>query len=129
MEPHDTPLLIGTEPFANGMFMALQALGDLRYAAARGIEQDIVAALGNLGATRPTSLFEIRIFFWAQLKANHKPFSIAVGSGQNRLEERRIAFLIFLFEGLLIVVHHHATFPGMLPSPLSLQESELWRLV
>ena len=102
MEPHDTLLLIGTEPFANGMFMALQALGDLRYAAARGIEQDIVAALGNLGATRPTSLFEIRIFFWAQLKANHKSFSIAVGSGQNRLEERRIAFLIFLFEGLLM---------------------------
>src|SRR5918912_1099313 len=85
------------------MCMALQALGDLRYAAARGIEQDIVAALGNLGATRPTSLFEIRIFFWAQLKANHKSFSIAVGSGQNRLEERRIAFLIFLFEGLLIL--------------------------
>ena len=75
MEPHDTLLLIGTEPFANGMFMALQALGDLRYAAARGIAQDIVAALSNLGATRPTSLFEIRLCFWAQRKANHKPFS------------------------------------------------------
>jgi hypothetical protein len=96
MEPHDTLRWIGTEPLAHGMCMALQALGDLRYAAARGIAQDIVAALGNWGATRPTRLCEIRICFWAQLKANHTPFSIAVGSGQNRLgKENSISYISF----------------------------------
>jgi hypothetical protein len=76
LKPWESSRLVGFEPGAHGMCIAVEPLSDLGDTPARGIPYDIVTACSDLGPST-ACLFHLRLFFWRQDKADHQGFSQA----------------------------------------------------
>jgi hypothetical protein len=76
LKPWESSRLVGFEPGANGMLIAVSPLSDVGDTPARGVQEDIVTAFSDLGPST-ACLFHLRFFFWRQDKADHQGFSQA----------------------------------------------------